>query len=91
MLLLLCEYRAQGEDGDLTEQTLEQTTPDIWAEMRALRDMVVELQVELRTMENRVMESDRKMEELKTELTVTKMYIELLQIENSGADFAVKC
>ncbi|KAL3970924.1 bradykinin receptor B2 [Sarotherodon galilaeus] len=84
LLLLLCGYRAQGEDGDLTEQTLEQTTPDIWAEMTALRDMVVELQVELRTMENRVMESDRKVEELKTELTVTKMYIELLQIENSG-------
>ena len=57
LLLALCGSGAQGEDGGLgeewTKQTTEQTTPDIWAEVKPMRDMVVELKVELRNMEAR--------------------------------------
>ncbi|XP_078028639.1 uncharacterized protein LOC144464689 [Epinephelus lanceolatus] len=66
-----------------TEQTTEQTTPDIWAEVRALRDMVVELKVELRNMEARVKDSESQVNDLKAELMVTKVHVELLQRENS--------
>ena len=91
LLLALCGSGAQGEDGGLgeewTKQTTEQTTPDIWAEVRALRDMVVtlevELKVELRNMEARVKESESQVDELKAELIVTKMLVEQLKRENS--------
>ncbi|XP_042354533.1 uncharacterized protein LOC121952112 [Plectropomus leopardus] len=65
------------------EPTTKQTTPDIWAEVRALRDMVVELKVELRNMEARVKDSESHVDELKAELMVTKVQVELLQRENS--------
>uniref|UniRef100_A0A8C4H6D6 C1q domain-containing protein n=1 Tax=Dicentrarchus labrax TaxID=13489 RepID=A0A8C4H6D6_DICLA len=92
LLLGLCGSGAQGEGGGLdevgaveesSEQTTKQTTPDIWAEVRALRDMVVELKVELRNMEARVKDSESQLNELKTELMVTKVQMELLQRENS--------
>ncbi|XP_078028636.1 uncharacterized protein LOC144458309 [Epinephelus lanceolatus] len=66
-----------------SKQTTEQTTPDIWAEVRALRDMVVELKVELRNMEARVKDSESQVNDLKAELMVTKVHVELLQRENS--------
>uniref|UniRef100_A0A8C4HK24 C1q domain-containing protein n=1 Tax=Dicentrarchus labrax TaxID=13489 RepID=A0A8C4HK24_DICLA len=66
-----------------SEQTTKQTTPDIWVEVRALRDMVVELKVELRNMEARVKDSESQVNELKAELMVTKVQMELLQRENS--------
>ncbi|XP_033490154.1 uncharacterized protein LOC117261770 [Epinephelus lanceolatus] len=66
-----------------SKQTTEQTTPDIWAEVRALRDMVVELKVELRNTEARVKDSESQVNDLKAELMVTKVHVELLQRENS--------
>uniref|UniRef100_A0A8C4IKL9 C1q domain-containing protein n=1 Tax=Dicentrarchus labrax TaxID=13489 RepID=A0A8C4IKL9_DICLA len=45
--------------------------------------MVVELKVELRNMEARVKDSESQVNELKTELMVTKVQMELLQRENS--------
>ncbi|XP_051258523.1 uncharacterized protein MCAP_0864-like isoform X5 [Dicentrarchus labrax] len=92
LLLGLCGSGAQGEGGGLdeggaveesSEQTTKQTTCDIWVEMRALRDMVVELKVELRNMEARVKDSESQVNELKTELILTKVQVELLQRENS--------
>ncbi|XP_051255755.1 cerebellin 17 [Dicentrarchus labrax] len=88
LLLGLCGSGAQGEGGGLdevgaVEESTEQTISDIWAEVRALRDMVVELKVELRNMEARVKESESQVNELKTELMVTKVQMELLQRENS--------
>ncbi|KAE8287378.1 hypothetical protein D5F01_LYC13417 [Larimichthys crocea] len=68
---------------EASEQTTEQTYTDIWAEVRALRDMVVELKVELKNMESRVKDSESQVNELKAELIVTKVHVELLQRENS--------
>lgn len=69
---------------ELTQQTLRQTTPDIWAEVRALRDMVVELRVELRIMTERMKESRSHVDDLKSQLLVNKGHMEQLQRENSG-------
>lgn len=69
-----------------SEQTTEKTYTDIWAEVRALRDMVVELKVEQKNMESRLMDSEIQVDELKAELIVTKVHMELLQRENSGTD-----
>ncbi|XP_037603761.1 uncharacterized protein LOC119475302 isoform X2 [Sebastes umbrosus] len=66
-----------------TEQNTKQTTSDIWAEVRALRYMVVKLEVELRNMEAIVKDSESLVNELKTELIVTKVYVEMLQRDNS--------
>ena len=74
--------RDGGEES--TERDTKQTTPDIWAEVRALRDMVVELRVELRNMEARVKDSESQVDELKAELMLTKVHVEQLQTENSG-------
>uniref|UniRef100_A0A3Q3W4C6 C1q domain-containing protein n=1 Tax=Mola mola TaxID=94237 RepID=A0A3Q3W4C6_MOLML len=68
---------------ELTQQTLRQTTPDIWAEVRALRDRVVELRVELRIMTERMKESRSHVDDLKSQLLVNKGHMEQLQRENS--------
>ncbi|XP_059181501.1 heavy metal-binding protein HIP-like [Centropristis striata] len=88
LLLGLCGSGAQGEvqeteTRDAGEETTKQTTPDIWAEVRALRDMVVELKVELRNVEATVKDSESQVDELKAELIVTKMQVEQLQRETS--------
>ncbi|XP_062292150.1 putative leucine-rich repeat-containing protein DDB_G0290503 isoform X12 [Scomber scombrus] len=78
LVLLLCLYwtRAQGESGGVTGNDITQTeiqseilgdqtniTPDIWAELKELRDMAIEHSVELRN-------SKSKMEKLEQENTV---------------------
>nr|XP_046267453.1 uncharacterized protein LOC124071064 [Scatophagus argus] len=73
----------RGAAEESTEQTAEQTTPDIWAEVRTLRDMVVELKVELGNLEARVEDSESQVDDLKAELLVTKLHLQLLQKENS--------
>ncbi|XP_059186066.1 complement C1q-like protein 2 [Centropristis striata] len=82
LLLGLCGSGAQGSGvqekagEESAEQTTKQTTPDIWAEVRALRDMVVELKVEQRNMEARVTDSENQ-------LILTKAQVELLERQNS--------
>ncbi|XP_059210790.1 complement C1q-like protein 2 [Centropristis striata] len=84
LLLLLLALCGSGAQGELQEtETTKTTTPDIWAEVRALRDMVVELKVELRNVQAAVTDSESQVEELKAELMVTNVYVELLQRENS--------
>ncbi|XP_071371114.1 uncharacterized protein [Centroberyx affinis] len=69
---------------DATEMTHKQTdhqttatTPDIWAELKELRDMVVEQRVELRNM-------GEKVDEQRTELRFTQSKLEELGRENAA-------
>ncbi|XP_068186540.1 uncharacterized protein [Antennarius striatus] len=61
--------------------------PDICAEVRALRDMLVEVKAEvkwqLRNMETRLKESETLVDQLKADLDATKVSMEVLQKENS--------
>ncbi|XP_059214580.1 complement C1q-like protein 2 [Centropristis striata] len=94
LLLLLLALCGSGAQGELQEtETTKTTTPDIWAEVRALRDMVVELKVELRNVQAAVTDSESQVEELKAELMVTNVYtrlsssesrIDTLERENTG-------
>lgn len=75
LLCLGPRRREGGEDNEVSEfqdtappeiapeessgQTSKQITPDIWAEVRVLKDMVVELKVELRYMKARVKDHQR--------------------------------
>ncbi|XP_027142870.1 centromere protein F-like [Larimichthys crocea] len=68
---------------DAVEESSKQTTPDIWDEVRALRDMMVELKADLKNMVIRLKASESQVNELKAELIVTKVHVELLQRENS--------
>ncbi|XP_042355579.1 heavy metal-binding protein HIP-like isoform X1 [Plectropomus leopardus] len=79
----ISQFQEKAPRDAAEEPTTKQTTPDIWAEVRALRDMVVELKVELRNMEARVKDSESHVDEMKAELMVTKVHVELLQRENS--------
>ncbi|XP_049896802.1 cingulin-like isoform X17 [Epinephelus moara] len=65
------------------ESTTKQTTPDIWAEVRALRDMVVELKVfvQLLQRENSVQATD--LTSLGTRLTATESKSSDLEKENA--------
>ncbi|XP_049896814.1 dynactin subunit 1-like isoform X28 [Epinephelus moara] len=65
------------------ESTTKQTTPDIWAEVRALRDMVVELKVfvQLLQRENSVQATD--LISLGTRLTATESKTSDLEKENA--------
>ncbi|TKS82428.1 Complement C1q-like protein 2 C1q and tumor necrosis factor-related protein 10 [Collichthys lucidus] len=69
---------------DAVEESSKQTTPDIWDEVRALRDMMVELKADLKNMVTRLKDSESQVNELKAELIVTKVHVELLQRENSA-------
>ncbi|XP_059211496.1 complement C1q-like protein 2 [Centropristis striata] len=83
LLLLLLALCGSGAQGELKEtETTKTTTPDIWAEVRALRDMVVELKVELRNVQAAVTDSESQVEELKAELMVTNVYTRLSSSES---------
>uniref|UniRef100_A0A671X2Q5 C1q domain-containing protein n=1 Tax=Sparus aurata TaxID=8175 RepID=A0A671X2Q5_SPAAU len=59
-----------------TEQTTEQTTSDIWTELRALRDMVVELNVHVELLQ-------RENSDLQTRLSSSESRIDQLETENA--------
>ncbi|KAG7455114.1 hypothetical protein MATL_G00252950 [Megalops atlanticus] len=66
VLLGCCLTGAQLQDevGEITEQTLQ---PDIWTELKELRDMVVEQRVKLQSVEARLKTSESRVAQLKTE------------------------
>nr|XP_023999843.1 uncharacterized protein LOC112077578 [Salvelinus alpinus] len=78
-----------------TEVTSECTTmqPDIWDEMKGLRDMVVEQREKLRTMEGRVTACEGEVEtqkntvmELRIQLMVTKAKVAELEKDNAALE-----
>ncbi|XP_059185801.1 heavy metal-binding protein HIP-like [Centropristis striata] len=92
LLLALCGSGAQGElqetaPRDPAEEPTEQTTSDIWAEVRALRDMVVELlQRENSDLQARLSNSESRTEtlmSLETRLTATESKTSDLETENA--------
>ncbi|XP_062292124.1 putative leucine-rich repeat-containing protein DDB_G0290503 isoform X9 [Scomber scombrus] len=91
LVLLLCLYwtRAQGESGGVTGNDITQTeiqseilgdqtniTPDIWAELKELRDMAIEHSVELRN-------SKSKMEKLEQENTAIQARLTASEYKNA--------
>uniref|UniRef100_A0A671TNT0 C1q domain-containing protein n=1 Tax=Sparus aurata TaxID=8175 RepID=A0A671TNT0_SPAAU len=59
-----------------TEQTTKQTTSDVWTELRALRDMVVELNVHMELLQ-------RENSDLQTRLSSSESRIDQLERENA--------
>ncbi|XP_059202798.1 uncharacterized protein LOC131982218 [Centropristis striata] len=88
LLLLLLALGGSGAQGELqetaptdpaeepTEQTTKQTTPDIWAEVRALRDMVVKLDLHVELLQ-------RENSEQESEILISKFRINELERENA--------
>ncbi|XP_062292115.1 golgin subfamily A member 3-like isoform X8 [Scomber scombrus] len=88
LVLLLCLYwtRAQGESGGIQSEILgDQTniTPDIWAELKELRDMAIEHSVELRN-------SKSKMEKLEQENTAIQARLTASEYKNAVLENVVK-
>lgn len=92
LLLLLCLHSLRGQildpslvPGSCDEQVAQALKQKMLVEdTGTLRDIVVELKVQLRSMEARVKESEVKVNEMRVELAVTKVHIEQLQKENVG-------
>uniref|UniRef100_A0A4W5QM90 C1q domain-containing protein n=1 Tax=Hucho hucho TaxID=62062 RepID=A0A4W5QM90_9TELE len=83
----------KSRGSEATEATNERTTtqPDIWDEMKGLRDMVIEQREKLRTMEGRVTACEGEVEkqkntvmDLRIQLMVTKAKVVELEKENAG-------
>uniref|UniRef100_A0A6Q2YZ45 C1q domain-containing protein n=1 Tax=Esox lucius TaxID=8010 RepID=A0A6Q2YZ45_ESOLU len=51
----------------MRRQTTSSSTPDVWTELKEVRDMVGELRVELRSMEARLKDKEKEVEVLKKE------------------------
>ncbi|XP_031136677.1 complement C1q-like protein 2 isoform X4 [Sander lucioperca] len=73
--------RDAGEES--IELTTKQTTPDIWVEVRALRDMVVELKVYVELLQRENSDLQTRLSSTETELLVSKSRIEQLERENA--------
>ncbi|KAK9536513.1 hypothetical protein VZT92_006288 [Zoarces viviparus] len=69
--------------GDSIGPTTKQTTPDIWAEVRALRDMVVELRVHLQLLQRENSDLQTRLSSGESQLLVSKSRIEQLERENA--------
>ncbi|XP_071333659.1 uncharacterized protein [Trachinotus anak] len=81
--------KKQTLDPDTTaDQVTDQsnTTPDIWAELRMLRDMVVEQKVELKNMEARLRETEMEADEQKMDLVLTKTSLEELKRDHTAME-----
>lgn len=65
-------------------QQAQELQSDIWAELRYLRDMVVEQKVELRHLTARVTAAESRVEEQNVELRHLTSRVEELMMENTG-------
>ncbi|XP_059189697.1 complement C1q-like protein 2 [Centropristis striata] len=92
LLLALCGSGAQGELQETaptnaakepTEQTTKQTTPDIWAEVKALRDMVVKLDLQVELQQGEISELQTRLRSSEDELLITKTRIDKLEGGNT--------
>ncbi|XP_049448445.1 complement C1q-like protein 2 isoform X2 [Epinephelus fuscoguttatus] len=68
---------------ELAESTIKQTTPDIWAEVRALRDMVVELKVFVQLLQRENSDLQTRLSSSESELLLSKSRIDQLERENA--------
>ncbi|XP_074466240.1 uncharacterized protein LOC141752310 [Sebastes fasciatus] len=68
---------------ELTEQTTNQTTPDIWAEVRAVRDMVVKLEVYVEMLQRDNSDLQTRLSSSESELLLSKSRIDQLERENA--------
>ncbi|XP_034745161.1 uncharacterized protein LOC117955099 isoform X4 [Etheostoma cragini] len=66
-----------------TEQSTKQTVPDIWAEVRALRDMLVELKVYVEILQRENSDLQTRLSSTERELLVGKSRIDQLERENT--------
>ncbi|XP_070773743.1 uncharacterized protein [Enoplosus armatus] len=66
-----------------TEQTTKQTNLDIWAEVRALRDMVVELKVHVQLLQRENSDLQTRLSSSESELLVSKSRIDQLERANA--------
>ncbi|XP_031136676.1 complement C1q-like protein 2 isoform X3 [Sander lucioperca] len=73
--------RDAGEES--IELTTKQTTPDIWVEVRALRDMVVELKVYVELLQRENSDLQTRLSSTERELLVSKSRIDQLERENA--------
>ncbi|XP_073348924.1 uncharacterized protein [Pagrus major] len=62
------------------------TDPDIWAELRTLRDMVVEQKVELRNVEVRLTETEMQADFTKSDLLLTNVNLEELKKDHANTE-----
>ncbi|KAK1882764.1 Complement C1q-like protein 4 [Dissostichus eleginoides] len=97
LLLGLCGSGAQGESGGLgeegesselqeewTQQTKNTTSPDIWVEMKELRDMVVELKVYVQILQKDNSEMAGRLTSSERELLDIKKRIDKLENLNKA-------
>ncbi|XP_030293623.1 uncharacterized protein LOC115594008 isoform X4 [Sparus aurata] len=66
-----------------TEQITKQTTCDIWTELRALRDMVVELNVHVELLQRENSDLQTRLSSSESELLISKSRIDQLERENA--------
>ncbi|XP_059184693.1 complement C1q-like protein 2 [Centropristis striata] len=84
LLLLLLALCGSGAQGELQEtETTKTTTPDIWAEVRALRDMVVEFNLHVELLQKENSELQTRLSSSESELLISKFRIETLERENT--------
>ncbi|CAB1348996.1 unnamed protein product, partial [Coregonus sp. 'balchen'] len=69
LLVCLSGVWALGDSGGRVKGS-ESISPDIWTELRSLRNMVVEQTVVLRNMEAKLRDSEKQMEEMKRDLCI---------------------
>ncbi|XP_032360134.1 complement C1q-like protein 2 isoform X2 [Etheostoma spectabile] len=91
--LLLCLHRtwAQGESGGIQDvkathdQSSSQTntSPDIWAELKELRDMTIEQMVELRNSKSKIEKLEQENTVLEARMSSNENEVEELRRENA--------
>lgn len=94
LLLLLCLHSLRGQSLDpglvsgscdeQVAQALRQKVLDTLEPTRTLRDIILELKVQIANLEARVKESEVKVNDMRVELAVNTVNIALLQKENAG-------
>ena len=79
------ERQSIEEAIDQSTSNLETTVPpDIWDEVKQLRDMVVEQRVELRILDSRLKETENQVDKHKVELALTRNDVEALKMTNAA-------
>ncbi|KAM8742330.1 complement C1q-like protein 2 [Acanthopagrus schlegelii] len=66
-----------------TQQSTKQTAPDVWTELRALRDMVVEQKVHMELLQRENSDLQTRLSSSESELLISRSRIDQLERENA--------
>ncbi|XP_071325281.1 collagen alpha-2(VIII) chain-like [Trachinotus anak] len=85
LVVLLCLSRTAAADRQVKEAEAQQLQPDVWTEVSALRDLVVDQRAELNVLKTKLTSTESELQELREQLQTLRTNAESSKVAFSAA------